>query len=182
MKFSSSAPAAANTRWSGALPSRHAEAQVFVAPATPGTAMDCRWSNVAITASRLVSVCPRRRHRLHRGRPGSTLARWRGGRLRAAGLRIFGPTQAAPAGRSKISPSEVHAQPRHPHRRLPDFHAMPPPPMPMDAKGAHRGQGRRPGRRQGRGGGDDRRRQDERARRHRRHAEGQQDGRRRRAW
>ncbi len=86
----------ASTRWRGSSRSRRACSRVFVAPGNAGTAADPSLVNVDVTAvADLVEFARRERVAMTVVGPEAPLAAGVVDAFRAAGLAIFGPTQAA---------------------------------------------------------------------------------------
>ena len=175
--------AGASTRWRGSSRARRASQKVFVAPGNAGTARETGVENVADRRRYRSSIefAQQEADRAHRGRAGGAARRRHRRRVPRGGPEDLRPDAGRRAARELQGfRQELHAcatasRPR-PTRRSPTpraAHAY------VDAAGrADRDQGRRPRRRQGRGGGDERGRG---ARGGRRDAGREQDGRGRRA-
>ena len=134
--------------------------KVYVAPGNAGTAPEPGLENVAHHRHRASWSPSRRRNTIHLTvvGPEAPLAAGMVDAFRAAGLQIFGPTRAAAqlesskdfAKRFMARHGIPTARLRHLHATRREAHAY------VDAAGrADRGQGRRPRRRQGRGGRGD---------------------------
>jgi phosphoribosylamine--glycine ligase len=149
---------------------------VYVAPGNGGTALDSRLKNLPITdVVALRAWAQENKIGLTVVGPEGPLAAGVVDEFRAHGLRIFGPTKAAAQLESSKAFSKAFMQ-RHgiPTAEYATF-SDPGGPRLCEPHGcAHRGQGRWPGRGQGRGGGHDAGRS---PCRHRLHAGGQHAGR-----
>ena len=127
--------------------------KVFVAPGNAGTAREPAMANVALaTIPELVAFAIAERVLLTVVGPEAPLANGIVDAFRAAGLKIFGPTQsAARLESSKDFAKAFMVAPWHPDGDVSDRSRMPPPRTPMSTRAARRSWSRRTGLAAGKG-------------------------------